>query len=241
MKVTQMLFQGRQVQALLCAACFALLLTSCKKNESEATAGTEITTDDAADMIQTAVNPETLGITAQMRTTTVYSNARNFQCSIESDTTATGQGTVGAATYSYYFNWARLYKCDLQTLVISYNGNTSYDVPLLLSGTDTSFATFTVTGLKDTSYKMDATYERFGTHTSHLRNKNTFNGHTTITAKALPVSKITGEIESGTAAVTFTGAGTGGTKVNLTGTLTFTGNKKGVLVLGGNYTRNLSW
>ncbi|HZE83012.1 MAG TPA: hypothetical protein VE035_01835 [Puia sp.] len=234
----------KTLMSLFLAASLGLALASCKKDS--AASSDAVTVDDAADAITQAVVPETSGVVGQTQTAVVIINTNNLSCGVSSDTSIAGQSLPGAAiTYSYSLKWSNMLSCTNgipQQLSFGFSGKSSYDAPRI-SSSDSSNATATATGLQPSSskYVFNQTYTWKGSKISKVRNKHSFSSTITITTSDLTVDKSSQQIVSGTASVTISGAGSGGSAFSYSGTLTFSGNKQAVLVLGNGNTYTILW
>lgn len=231
--------------SMFMAAVLTLGLSSCTKNNESQTDST-VTVDDAADAVTQAVSPESAGMVAQTTTAARMVTTSTLSCGLEKDSSISGQNAPGSTiTYSYALNWNSNLSCNgnmPQQFQFNFSGKSSYDAPRM-SSNDSSNAQFTATGLEPsaTQYIFNQTYSRNGSQVSKVRNKRSFTSTINITSSNITVNKSTGEIISGAATVTVSGAGSGGDSFNYTGTLTFLGNKQATLVLGNGNTYSIQW
>lgn len=221
---------------------------SCKKSNSTSTGSTTdtVTTDDAANAVTDAVSPASAGMVAQTQTTVVIINENDLACGVQQDTAFSGQNAAGAAiTYSYAYSSSRLLTCNVDvpsTFQFNFSGKNSYSAAYIASN-DSAQGNFNVTGLNPgaTQYVFNASYIRSGSETSKVRNQYTFTSNVNIQSSNLTIDKSTQQIVSGTATVSISGAASNGKAFSYSGTITFSGGKQAVLVLGNGNTYQIVW
>jgi hypothetical protein len=227
----------------------ALATFSCKKsNSTSASASTTdtVTTDDAANAVSDAVSPASAGMVAQTQTTVVIINTDELACGEAKDTAFSGQNAAGAAiTYSYGYAANSLLTCNMgvpSTFQFNFSGGNSYSAAYVASD-DSVKGEFNVTGLNPgaTQYLFNASYIRNGSETSKVRNQYTFTSTVNIQSTNLTIDKSTQQIVSGTATVSISGAASNGRSFSYSGTITFSGGKQAVLVLGNGNTYQITW
>lgn len=217
-----------------------LLLTSCKKDNDI----TAVTEEDAADVVAASVMTTSGGVTAQAadaaRIAGIYVNA----CGVSKDTSVLYTNLPGAViTYSFAASWHWALTCGVTPRFdFSYAGNNIYDAPRV-SSNDKVAATLSLTGLEPNAsqYLYNLQLTRNGTEVSKVRNKNSFSSLLTITGSNIAINKQTLTIASGTAAVTISGATSGGKTFSFAGTLVFSGNRKGTLTLNSGTSYSIEW
>jgi sterol desaturase/sphingolipid hydroxylase (fatty acid hydroxylase superfamily) len=231
---------------IVLAVSLSVCMNACKRNDTMNSTGDSLTVSQASDAITEAVSTEGGGMVTQTKTTVSIINDGSLSCGVESDTSISGQNTVGASvTYDYDLSWNQLLTCkdDIpESFQFNFTGNTNYDAEYM-SSEDSSNAQFTVTGLQPSSaqYIFNLTYQRKGSQTAKAGGTNTFTSTISITSSDLTVDKSSGEIVSGNAAVNISGATTTGRSFSFSGTLTFTGNKQATLILGNGNTYTITW
>jgi hypothetical protein len=239
-------FSGKAVTVL----CTAIILTSlsfssCKKDNAKNTAAASgtVTEQDAARATIDAVDPTTGGMVSQLNSSVAVFTTATIPCSVKKDTTITGSSISGVTpSFTYSLSWNYLFDCSAQSLTFNFSGNSSYS-GVILSSSGTSSGGFVMTGLlPDTSqYTFNTTYTRTGTTSLNTGKKVTFTSDVEITSSNIIIDKTTQEIVSGSATVTVSGASTTGNSYNFAGTITFSGDKKGSLVLNSGTSYALSW
>ena len=153
---------------------------------------------------------------------------------------------AGAAiTYSYAYSSNRLLTCNVgvpSTFQFNFTGKNSYSAAYI-SSDDSAQGNFNVTGLNPgaTQYVFNASYIRNGSETSKVRNQYTFTSNINIQSTDLTIDKSTQQIVSGTATVSISGAASNGKSFSYSGTITFSGGKQALLVLGNGNTYTITW
>lgn len=215
------------------AVLFVFTFTSCKKEEEA------ISNEEAADLISYAVLPESGGMVEQVEIVLTYASGTTDTCSTQYNATYTGANVPGAVIeYSYSLVYQGELLCNGSSEPESYSfavaGANEYDAPRMAS--DDSFeASYSVTGLSSSSneYTFNYSFDRVGSQTSRIRNRNSFASTIQLQTTDLKVSKTTGLITSGTATVVATGSVSSGGSFNYNGTITFLGNQTATLVVDG--------
>jgi hypothetical protein len=227
------------IKLLAFLTAFSFLASSCKK-ENTTTAMTE---EEAAEVIALSVSANSNGLSVQTEEIAARTNTYGSICSYSKDSTIVKVNTAGTYTWNYTFNWHWDVACTgglPGTMNTNYSMKGNYDAPRM-SSNDSAKANLSITNLTaGTQYTYNGTYTRDGSQTSKIRNKNTFTSKLILNLSNVKVNKITRQIDSGTAAVTITGATTGGINFNYGGSVAFTGNKTATVTLnnGGVYTIN---
>lgn len=227
----------------------ALATFSCKKSNSSAGSSSTtdtVTTDDAANAVSDAVSPASAGFVAQTQTTVVIINTGNLDCGVAKDTSFSGQNVTGATiTYGYAYSANSLLTCNVgvpSAFQFNFSGGNSYSAVYLASD-DSVKGNFNVTGLNPgaTQYVFNASYIRNGSETSKVRNQYSFTSKINIQSTNLTIDKSTEQIVSGTATVSISGAASNGKAFSYSGTITFSGGKQAVLVLGNGNSYQIIW
>lgn len=233
--------------ALLCAAGIFLFTSCTKDHATENNDSNTVTEQEAVDVMTAGVSGESGGLAQQtLDAAQVAGESARIGCGQTIDTTYTGQNQPGAViTYNYNVHVNRSLVCSAgipQTYNFALEGHTVYSTPRM-SSDDNTTASFVISGFQPGSsvYTFNQQYERNGTQQSKVRQQRTFTSKLIITATDVKVEKSTRRIISGTAALQFTGSVSGGKTVNYTGTLTFLGDRKGLLTLGNGNTYNIQW
>ncbi|PZR27970.1 MAG: hypothetical protein DI535_08505 [Citrobacter freundii] len=233
--------------AILCAAGI-LFFTSCTKDHStDNNDSTTVTEQEAVDVMTAGVSAESGGLAEQTdNAARVAAESSRIGCGQTIDTTYAGQNQPGAViTYNYSVHVNRSLVCNAgvpQKYNFALDGHSVYSTPRM-SSDDNTTASFTIEGFQPGSsvYTFNQQYERNGTQQSKVRQQRTFTSKLVITSTDVKVDKSTRMIISGTAAVQLSGTVSGGKTVNFSGTLTFLGNRKGLLTLGNGNTYNIQW
>lgn len=227
-------------RSLAALTMFAVLLSSCRKENSSA----DVTEEDVADVVTQAVASTSGGVTAQTADVARIATRYIAACGASRDTSIAYVSASNAAiSYSLTASWHWALTCGTSSYFdFTYNGNSVYDAPRM-SSNDKVTATLKVTGLAGTSaaYIANMQVVRNGSQTSKVRNKNVFTSLLTLTGTDVAINKQTLLVDSGSLAVTFTGSGTGGRSFAFSGTLVFKGNRTGVLTLAGGTSYTITW
>lgn len=230
-------------QAGITVIAITLLLTSCKKENTENAA---ITEEDAVEVMTQAVSDESGGLSVQTEDAAKIANTTDLVCGQLSDTSFSGQNSAGAViTYNYSVQMSRQLTCNgnvPQQFTFNYTGQNSYNAPRMSSGDNTT-AGFVITGLEPsaTQYVFNQQYVRNGTQQSKIRYQRSFTSTLTITSSNIVVNKATQKIVSGSATVQFAGSTSGGGSVSYGGTITFLGNSQATLALNNGNNYSLQW
>jgi hypothetical protein len=233
-------------RAAICFAVTLVTITSCKK-DNNATDSSTVSEEEAVDVMTAGISAESGGLAEQTASAARVAGASSrIGCGQTIDTTYTGQNVAGAAvTYNYNVHINRSLVCNAgvpQTFNFSLDGRMVYETPRMRSD-DKTTATFVIGGFQPGSsvYTLNQNYERNGTQQSKVRQQRSFTSKLVITSTDVKVDKISLKIISGTASVQFNGAVTGGKSVSYSGTLTFLGDRKGLLTLGNGNTYTIQW
>ncbi len=236
---------------------------SCKKNGSNPTNSSTVTTDQAADLTASSLASNSYGIAsiadnvsanAASQTSVVASspavnsigaNSIHQECGTTLKDSITNSGTNGSATFSYFFKFARTMNCntniepDNLANNILYRG--SFSGPNLTTA-DTGSAIFTIAGLTFSakSYVLNGEYKRSGSFQSKVGNKASGHSNVDIVVTNLTLTKPTRKIASGNATISITGSTSKNGDFSYTGTLVFNGDGTATLTINGNiYAINL--
>lgn len=216
--------------------------TGCNKEDDELT-GLE---EEAAEAVAGALGGEksTQGISGQSQDVVEMTRgaAAGFSKSAGFDTTVYRQGNLtGGYMWDYTFHFSWEYGARF-TVNFTYDMKGTYDTPRL-SSTDSSDASWTVTGLlpADTSLVINGTYERNGSQASKIGQKRSFSSKVVIGLKDMTVGKVSKRITGGTADCTVSGSSSDGKSFSYVGSVLFHGNQKATLTLNGStYELNLT-
>jgi len=232
-------------QAAVILASSLLFFTACKKDNTDD--DTSISQDEAVEVMTQGISAESGGLAEQTITAArVAGESARIGCGQSLDTTFSGQNIPGAViTYNYSVHINRQLTCDQgvpQSFSFDLEGQSSYSAPRM-SSSDNTTAGFVIGGLQPASsvYTFNQQYERNGTQQSKIRHQRSFSSKLVITSQDILVDKNTMKIISGTASVQFTGSVAGGKTVSYSATLTFLGDRKGLLTLGNGATYNVQW
>lgn len=200
MKTTKTLYQ---LSFILVAIA---VLSSCRKKDT-----TEITSDDAADAVTYALESSTGGYADQVSHITDYTynegygktdETQTLQCGVPFDTSVSVSLTSSNITANYTHTWNALLSCNgsvPSSLTFSGNYSGNFSSPRMESS-NTGTRNWVLTGLQPSVqvYTLNGSFSRSGSHTSKVRNKNTFNTTIQIDVTNLTVSKSTYRIQNGT-------------------------------------------
>lgn len=224
-----------------------ITLTACKKDNTSTQDDSNVTEQEAVDVMTAGISGESGGLAEQTASAArVAGESSRIGCGQTIDTTYAGQNQPGAVvTYNYSVHVNRSLTCNAgipQAYNFSLDGHTTYSTPRM-SSDDNTTAGFVITGFQPGSsvYTFNQQYERNGTQQSKVRQQRSFTSKLTITSTEVKVDKVTQKIISGTAALQFTGSVSGGKTVSYSATLTFLGDRKGLLTFGNGNTYNVQW
>lgn len=231
----------------ICVAATITLLVSCKKDNEQTTDAAIVSEEEAVEVMTAGISAESGGLAEQTASAArVAGLSARISCGQTIDTTYSGQNLPGATvTYNYNVRINRSLVCNAgipQTFNFALYGRMIYTTPKMLSD-DKTTASFVIGGFQPGSsvYTFNQEYERNGTQQSKVRQQRSFTSKLIIRSTDVKVDKVSQKIISGTATVQFTGAVTGGKSVSYNATLTFLGDRKGLLTLGNGNTYNVQW
>jgi hypothetical protein len=233
---------------LVLAGLATMLVTGCKKDDGAVGNDDAIvlTNDDAADAIASTLGggQATSGLTAQLEEAATIAGGGSLgkvdaATSTLWDTTITRTRT-GTYSYNYTFKYS-VTLANANRLDFGYSMKGVYDIPRM-SSNDSATATFQVSNLlAGSSYMITGIYNRYGSQTSKIRNKASWNSTITFSTTSLLIDKATRRVSGGTAALTMYGKSSTGNIYSFSATVTFLGNQQATLVVGGKtYTLNLA-
>lgn len=235
------LFTGRKLWCALFAGVVAL--TSCStKNDNTP----PVTEEDAAEVVIQSVDPGSIGLAAQVRSTALVSANASYlgACGMEKDSTLADQGMIGNnISWAYNFNWNWELTCSENVpsqFDLSFKGVVNYNGPRMQSS-DSSRATFIVTNLSDDQLTVNATLERAGYKLSKIGRQLDFRAYVKLAATNLVVDKATQKILSGIATVEVSCVDRQNRTLEYIGDITFTGNNIAMLYFDNGYTKTLTW
>lgn len=228
---------------------FALLLLAsfaCNDDDEESPA---VANDEAAEMISTSISSSAGGLTTVVDdaavTTKANAGGRIAACDYAESQDVSRSSIPGASiTYDYDFHYDYALSCAnaLPTnMTVNMNYSGSLDAPrlstenegtgnLIVETLDATYTQFTVNG----------SYNRNGSFTSKVRNKNTSTSTIVFTLDDVTLDKTTREITGGSASVSITGSVTGKGDFSYTGSIVFEGSTQAELdVNGTKYSVNL--
>lgn len=232
--------------AAICIAATFTMFISCKKDNEQKDA-TTVSEEEAVEVMTAGISAESGGLAEQTASAARIAGASaRIGCGQTIDTTYSGQNLPGATiTYNYNFHVNRSLVCDAgipQTFNFALDGRVIYATPRMLSD-DKTTSSFVIGGFQPGSsvYTFNQEYERNGTQQSKVRQQRSFTSKLIIKSTDVKVDKVSQKIISGTATVQFTATVTGGRSVSYNATLTFLGDRKGLLTLGNGNTYNVQW
>jgi hypothetical protein len=233
----------KTINTLLLTILLMVSFTACDKEDAD-TPGT-MTTEEAVEIVASALADDSMGASATVTSTTEISNTtleseaggRVASCGYTGDSTFSLKGGITIAydysySYSYELTCSELMTPSTMEFEISYNGDV--DAPRF-SSSNLGTAAWSVAGLElaETSYTLNGSYKRSGTFESKVRNMNATSSNVELTLSDLIVDKGTYEIESGTASVSVSGSLEGKGGFQFTGIVEFLGDKQVVITISG--------
>lgn len=133
--------------------------------------------------------------------------------------------------YSYNYVIRFWYAFQLTSIDFGYEMRGTYDTPRLASD-DTAHAEWHATDLLAEEITVNGTYERYGKEQWKARGTS-WQTELDITLQNVTVSKTTGLITGGTATVALKVEGENGASASYVATITFLGNRRASVLLGG--------
>lgn len=229
---------------------------SCKKNGSNPSTGSTVTTDQAADITATSLAENSYGIasiadnlSANAATqgsvaagapavNSVGTASVHQACGTTLTDSISNSGTNGSQTFSYFFKFARTMNCNTSNEPdnlannILYRGN--FSGPNLTTA-DTGSAIFTIAGLTFSAktYVLNGEYKRSGSFQSKVGNDASGHSNVDIVVTNLVLNKPTRKIASGSATISITGSTSKHGDFSYTGTLVFNGDGTATLTING--------
>lgn len=227
----------------------AIAITSCgPKPTYTPTSQYQVSVDDAANAIGSAIASSSNGIAAEITAMSTFNAAKGayttsskLPCGLQFDTAYTRTGNTNG-NYSYSVDWDYLLACVNgmpDSITVNQNMQGSYSTSLI-SGVDTSSATLTITGIQPSSsaITVNGTYTRNGQESSKVRTLLSYYAVMTFNIIGLTMNKSTQQITGGTATVGFIGVGTAPNYKTYssyyTGYVQFNGDNTASITINGN-------
>ena len=219
-------------------AVLAMVFTACEKTETE----TDLTDEEAAEIVENAVSPETGGFSTQMTEAAIVADliiVKHPLCGKQFDSTRVIKKTSGARTFDYTFDWTWGMVCDSnndpQAINYSYTMDGTYDTPRWSSDDDASH-TFQLTGLApaDPFFLYDGNYTRNGFQASKVGQQRSVTSVFTASTTGTEIDKNTHEVHTGTVNFSLTGSVSNGNTFSKVGTIVFNGNGTATITINGN-------
>jgi hypothetical protein len=234
--------KSKNVLTMIPAFAFLLMMTvSCKKNNDTAAVMTD---EEAAEVIALSVSGNTEALADQTVEIADAANAHGTACLYSNEASVVKANTAGLYTWNYVFNWKWNVVCTAgvpNTMNVTYKMKGNYDAPRMASN-DSAVATITVGNLlSGTQFNYNGSYTREGSQVSKIRNKNSFSSKVTLTLQNVKVNKVTGQIDSGSAAAAITGTTAAGNSFSYGGTVTFNGSRTATITLNNGNVYQVSW
>ncbi len=218
--------------------------TSCEKDESIVLESleTEVTEEEAVEIIEASLQAETSGLAETTKTTT-----EELDSDIEFDLNC---DTLIEKSYPFNFesnnvqanfnvNWSYEIACNgagvPQTAEFSSQTNGSYTTPRINSN-DSSTGQFSISGLQPTAtaFLMSGSYSREGTQTISFNERNrNITSNLSANLTNLLIDKSDYRIDAGEGAVQLTVINLENT-INFQGSIVFNGNGEATLTINGN-------
>lgn len=220
-----------------------LVLAGCRKKETE-----EITEEDAADAISYAIESSYGGLASDVSNTAEYAMDEGYgktegavgvtlQCGVPYDTTINRvyNGTVSA---TYMHNWILTLGCngnipESLALTGTYSGTF---ISSRMESSNSGTRNWIMTGVLPSAaaYTVNGSFVRNGSHTSKVRNKNTFTVAINTQLTNITVDKATYRITGGTGACNAVCNVSNGDSYTFDGTIVFNSNNTATLTINGN-------
>jgi hypothetical protein len=177
----------------------------------------------------------TYGLTAQIEELASVANGGTLRKEAGEQQAALDTVTITrsrTAVYSYNYRFRFIYGLVGSHFDFVYDMRGTYDTPRM-SSDDTAHASFQITNLQLDTLLVNGTYWRLGLQTSKLADQKQFNSEILATLVNIGVSKTTKTVTGGTITFTLIGKFSDGSAISLTGTLTYQGNHRAILVVNG--------
>lgn len=220
--------------ALLLLAVFA-----CNEDDNESAA---VANDEAAEMISTSVAANSGGLATAIDDVTVTTkangSARTQTCGYAESKSVAKANVPGAAiifSYEYEYDYALTCTTAIPTTMTASFGYAGSLDALRMSTENAGTGSLSVKTLDATYtfFTINGAYNRSGSFTSKVRNKNTSSSTVVFTLTDVTVDKTSRMITGGTATVSINGSVTGKGDFSYTGTIVFKGSKQAELDING--------
>ncbi|WP_343692820.1 hypothetical protein [Chitinophaga sp.] len=256
-RISNPLLRSKSAILLLCvAAGISVITPGCKKDDkADANSDQAVSQTDVATVVSTAVTnggvasqTEKAATTASLFLSTSNNAKATTACGYKGEGNfnyATDANVANAFSINYTYNYLLTCAADqksYQSFTFTFDGKTTMSTAKL-SMADTSSATYTVTGLADTSKTL--VFNQEFNHKGNVISKDgsTASFYSVIKYKSanVTVDKATLTILSGTATVSITGTTSTGKTFSYDGTITYKGNKKATFAINGGSSFDLNW
>jgi len=231
---------GRAIFAVAFLAIAVTGFNGCKKDSTGPTDGTlSVTVDDGADVMASALGDgnTTQGMASQMADVAILlsggSGSQTKTRAPEFDTTVVRIGAIGQYSWNYTFHLGYNITGS-NTMAFTYGMHGTYETPRM-SSDDSASANWVVLGIlpADSNCSISGTYNRQGSQTSKVREKNHFTTSIALNLASVVVNKASHHIVSGTVNGTFSVTGSQGGTATWNVTIVFNGNQTATVTLNG--------
>lgn len=235
------------------AAGISLVAPSCKKDDdAEPKAG--VTEAQAVTVVSDAMINSNSGLVTQVNLAAMIASGMSTErkgarlselCGLSMADSTSGSANTNTTSFSYKMSWNYELNCVQevpQYLALAFTSKVNLSNEKMTAA-DNSAASFKVSGLADTDsiFIFNQKYDRTGEIVSKTDEMPSFSSVIAYTATDVKVSKATHRIISGTAALTISGRDSKGNSYKYAGTITFKGNQKATLLVGGGSSYELTW
>jgi len=236
------------LMSLVLLACSTFLM-SCDKDDDTLEVQSSISTEEAVDMVEGALATTSEGVTqAALDAVEVAEDLDNFsdqgevvgrsECGETMDSTITRSRSTDRISAEYSLSWQWITTCNDRNLPVelafSRTLSGTYETPRM-SSNDSASGDWVVEnlGIAGTEYVLNGSYERNGSQSFKVRDKNSFTSLIRVEVTNLEVNKGSLQITSGTGEFRITGEDGNGNSFEVTGTIIFTGNQTATLTING--------
>lgn len=240
-------YSFRAINVCLVALLGSALLFSCNSDSTDVDTPAddfELTEEQAAQLVETALQSDAQGLTADMETAArevdQLKSMDPVPCSTPFDSTYNFSFTGNYLTANYSISTSLTAFCDgplnlISFLEVSSAAEGSYTTSRMQSE-DSSTGHLRVGNIiQGTAYVISGTYSRTGTQIIERRNRsNSFNTQIDINYDNISINKFNFRIEGGQANFTISGSSAFDRSIDIVGEITFLGDGQAIVIINGN-------
>ncbi len=219
----------------------SLFNLSCSSNDDDIDKTSNITEEEAVEIIETSLQKSTVGIndTTEKFSEELTTNITiNLECGTLYDDTFVTSYDGENVQSSYTVDWSYEMSCNNlnipQSVVFAFATDGNYSSPRIIS-TDSSNGNFEMSGLQPTATEMilNGNFYRDGMQILTVINERAVNSNLEVELANITIDKETNSIVSGTGTVVLTGT-TQNRNFTFQGSIVFNGNGSATIMLNGN-------